>query len=72
MCFPQIVYSLLCRSSIRNVSLSLFILLTDNDECKDGTHICAANATCINTDGSYNCSCDSGYEGDGFTCSSKF
>ena len=47
-------------------------MCTDNDECIDGTHVCAANATCINTDGGYNCSCDSGYEGNGFNCTSKF
>ena len=47
-------------------------MCTDDDECMDGTHVCAANATCINTDGGYNCSCDSGYDGDGFECSSMF
>ena len=47
------------------------IACTDDDECKDGTHMCSANATCINTDGGYNCSCNSGYKGDGFNCSSK-
>ena len=29
------------------------------------------NAQCINTDGSYNCSCSSGYSGDGMTCTGK-
>ena len=44
---------------------------TDNNECSDGTHLCSANATCVNTDGGYNCSCDPGYEGNGFNCTSK-
>lgn len=45
---------------------------TDIDECLDGSDQCAANATCNNTDGGYNCSCNIGYEGDGFECLSKF
>ena len=45
--------------------------IADNDECADGTDVCSANATCYNTDGGYNCSCNSGYEGDGVNCSSK-
>ena len=40
---------------------------TDINECDDGTASCDVNAQCINTDGSYNCSCSSGYSGDGMT-----
>ena len=29
---------------------------------------CDEKANCTNTDGSYNCSCNHGYEGDGFNC----
>ena len=29
------------------------------------------NAQCINTNGSYNCSCSSGYSGNGMTCTGK-
>ena len=43
----------------------------DIDECFAGTDMCTSNATCINTEGGYNCSCDTGYHGDGFTCNSK-
>ena len=42
----------------------------DIDECSAGTDMCASNATCTNTEGGYNCSCDTGYHGDGFTCNS--
>ena len=28
--------------------------------------LCARNAHCINTSGSYDCQCDRNYEGDGF------
>ena len=40
----------------------------DIDECSEGLDVCASNATCSNTEGDYNCSCDTGYHGDGFTC----
>ena len=43
----------------------------DIDECSEGLDMCASNATCTNTEGGYNCSCDFGYHGDGFTCNSK-
>ena len=29
---------------------------------------CDENANCTNTDGSHNCSCNHGYEGDGSNC----
>ena len=40
----------------------------DVDECKAGTAKCAAQATCANTKGSYACTCNAGYLGDGKTC----
>ena len=47
------------------------LLSTDNNECEMGTHDCHMNAKCTNTDGSYNCTCNNGYEGDGVNCTSK-
>jgi len=38
----------------------------DIDECADGSHLCAEHANCINSVGSYDCQCGSGYRGDGF------
>jgi hypothetical protein len=39
----------------------------DINECSPGSP-CHANATCDNTEGSYTCTCDSGYSGDGLSC----
>ena len=46
----------------------------DIDECDTGvgTHNCSNNGTCADVDGSYSCSCDDGYTGDGFNCTSKY
>jgi len=41
----------------------------DWDECLQGIHTCHNDATCINTDGSFECECDAGYTGTGFMCS---
>ncbi|XP_078691948.1 uncharacterized protein LOC144922178 [Branchiostoma floridae x Branchiostoma belcheri] len=40
----------------------------DIDECADSTDNCHADATCTNTDGSFTCTCNNGYAGDGVTC----
>ncbi|XP_078374669.1 uncharacterized protein LOC144658185 isoform X1 [Oculina patagonica] len=41
---------------------------TDVDECATGNHTCHLTADCINTIGSFNCSCRSGYNGTGINC----
>merc|ERR1712167_54547 len=33
-----------------------------------GTHLCHSGATCVNTDGSYACSCKAGWKEDGLGC----
>ena len=45
-----------------------FPLFSEIDECFTGTHSCDANAECINTAGSYNCTCRPGYHGNGSSC----
>ena len=32
---------------------------------------CDENAKCTNTNGSYNCTCNNGYDGDGFNCTGE-
>ena len=45
-----------------------FFTHADIDECN--TNPCHPNATCNNTGGSYICTCDTGYTGNGTTCRS--
>jgi mannan endo-1,4-beta-mannosidase len=40
----------------------------DINECARGTANCSPNAACVNTVGSYLCSCYQGFKGDGKTC----
>jgi hypothetical protein len=48
----------------------MFLYNLDTNECQPNSP-CHSNATCNNTQGSYICTCDSGYSGDGFTCNGK-
>ena len=48
--------------------LSYFL---DIDECATELDGCSDDAACTDTDGSYECTCNSGFTGDGFTCTSK-
>ena len=40
----------------------------DIDECATGIHKCSVNANCYNNDGSYTCTCRTGYSGNGRSC----
>ena len=43
----------------------------DVDECDAGSNDCHAQAMCSNTDGSFTCTCNDGYAGNGTECSGK-
>ena len=40
------------------------MLFSDIDECTSGSDSCTNGATCVNTDGSYSCTCIAGWTGD--------
>ena len=42
--------------------------LVDIDECAAGTAGCDVNALCLNADGSFLCTCNDGYDGNGYIC----
>ena len=46
-------------------------LHTDIDECEQDTDNCHVNATCVDVIGSFECECNSGFEGDGVDCTGK-
>jgi hypothetical protein len=48
-----------------------FLFTTDIDECAKTTHDCDNNANCINTEGSFKCTCQIGYKGNGTTCNGE-
>jgi hypothetical protein len=57
------------KPDMRNSKLHILIII-DVNECVTESP-CHTNATCNNTDGSYTCTCDTGYSGDGFSCDGK-
>ena len=47
----------------------LSFIILDIDECTNGCNDCDVNANCTNTIDSFNCTCNTGYTGDGRLCS---
>ena len=45
--------------------------IPDIDECTIETDGCDTNAACNDIDGSYTCTCNEGYTGDGYECSGE-
>ena len=45
--------------------------ILDIDECGEKTHNCHTEANCINTIGTFTCSCGTGFSGNGIMCSGK-
>jgi len=47
------------------------LMNADINECAVNKGNCSVNATCNNTPCSYSCSCFTGFQGDGFTCTGE-
>ena len=46
----------------------IFSQYLDINECSSGTDNCAEQASCVDTDGSFTCTCNTGYTGDAVAC----
>ena len=44
----------------------------DINECDIRTDNCSVNANCSNTQGSFNCTCKPGFDGDGISCTGNY
>ena len=51
--------------------LSLFHWLDFDEYADEATENCHVNAVCVNKDGSFDCKCKDGYQGDGITTCGK-
>ena len=49
-------------------SIVIYQLFPDINECDEGRDDCSDDAECTNTDGSYYCTCNTGFTGDGREC----
>ena len=59
-------------SQIQNIIFNMLFVIADVNECNNVTYPCHANATCINTNGSYICHCRKGFDGDGTNCTGMY
>ncbi|XP_075224050.1 nidogen isoform X2 [Lycorma delicatula] len=56
-----------CYYGFHKIPLDEGFTCVDVDECQN-PNVCHADATCENTDGSYTCTCNNGFQGDGKNC----
>ena len=61
----------LSNSITKPVSVISYHFNSDIDECQPSKNNCHFDAECVNTEGSYECRCRPGYQGNGFTCVCK-
>ena len=46
--------------------------MLDVDECSTKAHSCDGNANCVDTEGSYECTCKDGFHGNGKQCTGNY
>ena len=46
----------------------LYASSSDINECESTSDVCDDNAQCLNTDGSFSCTCNPGFFGNGINC----
>lgn len=62
--------TILMTLSVKTI-IDLALLLSDKNECVTGEHTCDKRlnfSTCTNTNGSFTCECNKGFEGNGHIC----
>lgn len=70
-CSFRQAYTVAALQRMQTIS-SQFCWFIDIDECSVSNGECDTNAVCLNTPGSRDCVCTSGYSGTGITCTGKF
>ncbi len=65
------IWQCLFYFTLRDSKCRKLFLPLDINECTDGSADCAENADCENNEGSYDCTCKTGFSGNGKTCSGK-
>ena len=56
-----------------NIKLLMILQSLDINECTEvGMNDCDSNATCTDIVGSFTCTCNQGYTGNGTTCTSEY
>ena len=56
---------------LQHLQMHKLAYFLDIDECTTDTDNCHENGACNNTFGSFECTCNGGFEGDGVNCTSK-
>ena len=59
LCLPVCLSVCVCVCVVR---LCVRACGVDVDECRDGPAVCGVNGTCRNTDGSFRCTCHTGFQ----------
>jgi hypothetical protein len=57
----MMLYDVVWFDIVLNCEPHVILNISDIDECSEGNFTCHPNATCMNTQGSYNCQCKNGY-----------